>query len=102
MRYRWLHADGRENMEVIPKCSGMTKRNGGSAWESNPPVGLFTRHTGFEVREGHQRPFHFPSPIPFTGCPPGKQLFLVLRTRRSVADNLKNVEKATILKTNGM
>lgn len=33
--------------------------HGGSAWESNPPVRLFTRHTGFEVREGHQSPFHF-------------------------------------------
>ncbi len=35
--------------------------NGGSAWESNPPARLFTRHTGFEVREGHQYPFHFHS-----------------------------------------
>ncbi len=34
-------------------------KNGGSAWESNPPARLFTRHTGFEVREGHQCPFHF-------------------------------------------
>jgi hypothetical protein len=37
------------------------KQHGGSAWESNPPAKLFTRHTGFEVREGHQCPFHFPS-----------------------------------------
>ena len=34
-------------------------RNGGSAWESNPPTRLLTRYTGFEVREGHQSPFHF-------------------------------------------
>ena len=35
------------------------KLNGGSAWESNPPTELFTRCTGFEVREGHQCPFRF-------------------------------------------
>ena len=33
---------------------------GGSAWESNPPTRLLTQYTGFEVREGHQSPFHFP------------------------------------------
>ena len=32
---------------------------GGSAWESNPPNGLLTRYTGFEVRESHQCPIHF-------------------------------------------
>jgi hypothetical protein len=36
-------------------------RNGGSAWESNPPNGLLTRYTGFEVRESHQCPIHFQS-----------------------------------------
>ncbi|GAB6193812.1 hypothetical protein JCM39068_35630 [Desulfocastanea catecholica] len=29
---------------------GKVKRCGGSAWESNPPNGLLTRYTGFEVR----------------------------------------------------
>ena len=33
---------------------------GGSAWESNPPNELLTRYTGFEVRESHQCPIHFP------------------------------------------
>lgn len=33
--------------------------HGGSAWESNPPNGLLTRYTGFEVRESHQCPIHF-------------------------------------------
>jgi hypothetical protein len=37
------------------------KINGGSAWESNPPNGLLTRYTGFEVRESHQCPIHFRS-----------------------------------------
>jgi hypothetical protein len=32
---------------------------GGSAWESNPPDALFTRHSGFEAREAHQAPWHF-------------------------------------------
>jgi hypothetical protein len=35
------------------------RENGGSAWESNPPNGLLTRYTGFEVRESHQCPIHF-------------------------------------------
>ncbi len=35
------------------------KLSGGSAWESNPPNGLLTRYTGFEVRESHQCPIHF-------------------------------------------
>ena len=37
----------------------LLKSDGGSAWESNPPIELFTRCTGFEVREGHQCPFRF-------------------------------------------
>ena len=32
---------------------------GGSAWESNPPGTVLAPHTGFEVREAHQRPWHF-------------------------------------------
>ncbi len=39
---------------------GKEKRCGGSAWESNPPNELLTRYTGFEVRESHQCPIHFP------------------------------------------
>ena len=30
------------------------RKNGGSAWESNPPARVLARHTGFEVREPHQ------------------------------------------------
>jgi len=29
-------------------------KNGGSAWESNPPGTVLAPHTGFEVREAHQ------------------------------------------------
>lgn len=54
------------------------KLYGGSAWESNPPAGLFTRHTGFEVRESHQYPFHFRSGMKSTTCHLEKQLFLIL------------------------
>lgn len=32
----------------------MDKKNGGSAWESNPPGTVLAPHTGFEVREPHQ------------------------------------------------
>ncbi len=28
--------------------------DGGSAWESNPPIEVLARYTGFEVREPHQ------------------------------------------------
>ncbi len=35
------------------------KHFGGSAWESNPPIALLRRYTGFEVQEGHQCPIHF-------------------------------------------
>jgi hypothetical protein len=34
-------------------------KTGGSAWESNPPGTVLAPHTGFEVREAHQRPWHF-------------------------------------------
>ena len=37
----------------------ITKNNGGSAWESNPPRTVLAPHTGFEVREPHQRAVHF-------------------------------------------
>ncbi len=52
-------------------------KNGGSAWESNPPAGLFIRHTGFEVRESHQSPFHFRSVVIFNIDWPKKQLLLI-------------------------
>ena len=34
-------------------------RDGGSAWESNPPGTVLAPHTGFEVREPHQPAAHF-------------------------------------------
>ena len=34
--------------------SGFDKKNGGSAWESNPPGTVLAPHTGFEDREPHQ------------------------------------------------
>ena len=37
-------------------------RDGGSAWESNPPGTVLAPHTGFEVREPHQPAAHFHIP----------------------------------------
>ena len=34
-------------------------KNGGSAWESNPPGGVLARHTGFEDQGPHQIAVHF-------------------------------------------
>jgi hypothetical protein len=56
----------KENKEWI--CNEINgKPSGGSAWESNPPNGLLTRYTGFEVRESHQCPIHFPANTPHKG-----------------------------------
>lgn len=35
------------------------QKNGGSAWESNPPGTVLAPHTGFEVRGPHQLAAHF-------------------------------------------
>jgi hypothetical protein len=58
-RQRGRGATLRINLKSREGPSKSLKDNGGSAWESNPPVRLLTRHTGFEVREGHQYPAHF-------------------------------------------
>ncbi len=48
----------------IPSTPGKTQRkNGGSAWESNPPGTVLAPHTGFEVRELHQTAAHFHKPL---------------------------------------
>ena len=45
-------------LRVVCGCFDKLKRlenkNGGSAWESNPPGTVLAPHTGFEVREPHQ------------------------------------------------
>lgn len=39
-----------------PRTDILENKNGGSAWESNPPRTLDAPHTGFEVRGTHQDP----------------------------------------------
>ncbi len=50
------------------------KKVGGSAWESNPPGTVLAPHTGFEVREPHQRAVHFRINSALPGCRPGWRL----------------------------
>ena len=44
--------------EVVHVRRDPERKNGGSAWESNPPTVLFARYLGFEVPEAHQVPIH--------------------------------------------
>ncbi len=56
-RKKWDHAAYRGRHAMMSRRYfywKKSKKNGGSAWESNPPARVLAPHTGFEVREPHQ------------------------------------------------